>query len=205
MGPLKRLGAPVAAMAIAAVVQGLSPAQALAFGTAEAGTGTASKQRQHVGTVEPRADGSFASSEVGPGRIEVTVSGARFESRDRVERYLLYRAALLANANGASWFGLLYFPGEAGSGAHPARSSLSSQHRYGHWQPHWNYYVSGLGWQPWHPERGATFWADSIDLSRVERYDVHAIIELGINRRPSGDLPIFDVQEVIRDLEPTFR
>jgi hypothetical protein len=192
-------------MAIAAAIQGLSPAQAIAYAPPKAETGTAATAQQHIGTVESSADGSFASSEVAPGRLEVTFSGKQFESRDRVERYLLYRAALLAKQNGASWFGLLYLPGEAGPDSHPARSSGPGQQHYGHWQPHWNYYVSGLGWQPWHPEWGVAFWADDIDLSLVERYDAHAMIELGINRRPSEDQPIFDVDEVIRDLEPAFR
>ena len=186
------------------MMQGISPAQATAYASPKAGAGAAATEKQHIGTVKLSADGGFASSEVAPGRIEVTVSGKRLESRDRVELYLLYRAAILAKENGASWFGLLYFPGEAGSASHPARSSRSGQHHYGHWQPHWNYYVSGLGWQPWHPEWNVAFWADSIDLSRVGRYDAHAIIELGIGRRPAEDKPIFDVDEVIRDLEPTF-
>ena len=205
MGQLKGLGAPIAAMAIAVVMQGISPAQAAIYAPSKAEAGVAATKQQHIGMVERGADGSFASSEVAPGRLEVTISGKRFESQDRIERYLLYRAALLAKQNGASWFGLLYLPGEAGPDSHPARSSRPGQHDYGHWQPHWNYYVSGLGWQPWHPEWGAAFWADGIDLSRVERYDAHAIIELGTDRGPSEDQPIFNVDDVIRDLEPTFR
>ena len=205
MSQLKRLGVPISVMAIATAIQGFSPVQATAYAPPKAEAGTAATVQQHIGTVEPSADGSFASSEVAPGRFEVTFSGTRFESRNRVERYLLYRAALLAKQNGASWFGLLYLPGEAGPDSHPARSSPTGQHHYGHWQPHWNYYVSELGWNPWHPEWGAAFWADSIDLSRVERYDAHAIIELGINSRPSGDQPIFDVGEVMRDLEHAIR
>ena len=202
MGQLRRLGVPIAVMAISAAIQGISPAQAIAHAPPKAEAGTAATAQQHIGTVESGTDGSFASSEVAPGRLEVTFSGKRFESRDRVERYLLYRAALLAKQNGASWFGLLHLPGEAGPDSHPARSVEPNQHHYGHWQPHWNYYVSGLGWQPWYPEWGDAFWADSIDLSRVERYDAHAMIELGINRRPVADQPIFDVEEVIRDLGP---
>lgn len=190
-------------MAMAAAMQGITPAQASTHVPPKANA--SAEAQQHIGTVESSAGGSFASSMVTPGRFEVTFSGKRFESRDRVERYLLYRAALLAKQNGAGWFGLLYLPGEAGPDSHPARPSGPSQHHYGHWQPHWNYYVSGQGWQPWQPEWGVAFWADSIDLSLVERYDAHAMIELGINRRPLEEQPIFDVDEVIRDLEPTFR
>ena len=146
MGQLKRLGAPIAVMAIAVAMQGITPAQAVTYAPPKADSGAAATAQQHIGTVESSADGSFASSDVTPGRLEVTFSGQRFESRDRVERYLLYRAALLAKQNGASWFGLLYLPGEAGPDSHPARSSGPGQHHYGHWQPHWIYDVSGLGW-----------------------------------------------------------
>ena len=65
-------------------------------------------------------------------------------------------------------------------------------------------FATGLGWQPRHPEWGVAFWAETIDLSLVERYDAHAMIELGINSRPAEDQPIFDVDEVIRDMEPAF-
>ena len=205
MGQLSSSYGPVAVMVIAAAIQGISPAQASAYAPPKAEAGKAATAQQHIGIVESSAETSFTSSEVAPGRLEVTFSGTHFDSRDLVERYLLYRAALLAKQTGASWFGLLYLPGEAGPDSHPARSGRLGQHHYGHWQPHWNYYVSGLGWQPWHPEWGVAFWADSIDLSRVEQYNAHAMIELGVGSRPQNDQPIFDVDEVVRDLEPTFR
>lgn len=195
----------MAVVVIAAAMQGTMPARANAYAPPKAEASPAPTAQQHIGTVESSAIGSFTSSEVSPGRLEVIFSGKRFESRDRVERYLLYRAALLAKQNGASWFGLLYLPGEAGPDSHPARPRRPGQHDYGHWQPHWNYYVSGLGWQPWHPEWGAAFWADRIDLSLVERFDAHAMIELGVGSRPQSDQPIFDVDEVIGSLEPAFR
>lgn len=204
MGQLRRSGAPIAFMAIAAAIQGISPTQASAYALPKAEAGTAATAKQHLGTVESSTDGSFATSELAPGRLEITFTGKRFESRDRVELHLLYRAALLAKQNGASQFGLLYLPGEAGPASHPAQSSRPGRQSYNHWQPHWNYYVSGQGWQPWHPEWNVAFWAGSIDLSLVERYDAHAMIELGTNGRPSDDQPIFNVDEVISDLGPGF-
>ena len=203
MGQVKRLGAAVFVAAIAAVMQGISPAQAISYAPSKSELGVAPTLRQEIVTEELQADGSFTSSEVAPGRFEVIFSGNRFKSRELVERYLLYRAALLAKQSGASWFGLLYLPGEAGPDTHPAYPG-SIQPSYGHWQPHWNYYVSGLGWQPWHPEWATAFWADSIDLALVERYNAHAMIELGVGSRPQSDQPIFAADEVIRRLEPTF-
>ena len=204
MGQLRRASAAVAVTLIATMTQGNSPAQAIAFAPRKAEVGAAAAEPQKTGAVELATNGSFASSQVTPGRFEGTFSGKRFESQDHVERYLLYRAASLAKQNGASWFGLLYLPGEAGPEAHSPRPG-SSRPGYGHWQPHWNYYVSGMGWQPWHPEWGVAFWADSIDLALVERYEAHAMIELGVGSRPLTDQPIFDVDEVIGKLKPLFR
>ena len=130
-------------MVVAAAMQGITPAQASTYVPPKANA--SATVQQHIGTVESSAGGSFASSMVTSGRFEVSFSEKRFESRDRVERYLLYRSAILAKQNGSSWFGLLYLPGEAGPDSHPARPSRPSQHHYGHWQPHWNYYVTGNG------------------------------------------------------------
>ena len=204
MAQLKESLVAFSVMAIATATQTIAPAQAIAHTPVQAGAGAAPAAQQGTPILKLPVDGSFASSQVAPGRLEVTFSGQRFESQNPVELYLLYRAALLAKKNGASWFGLLYLPGEAGSDSHPAHSNGPGELHYGHWQPHWNYYVSGLGWQPWHPEWGVAFWAKGIDLSLVTRYDTHAIIELGINRRPAKDQPIFEVDEVIKSLRPAF-
>ena len=151
------------------------------------------------------ANGQLRTAEVEPGRYELIYSGKRLHSRTDVEHYLLYRAALLARQKGANSFDLLYLPGEEGPTSHPAPPRLSSGPDYGHWQPHWSYYVTGLGWQPWHPEWRAAFWADGIDMARVEKYEAHAIIDLGNDEDLEEDRPTFRVSQVIRDLEPRFR
>jgi hypothetical protein len=153
-----------------------------------------------ISTMQP-TDGKFVSAEIGPSRFELTYSGIRFHSRDSVERHLLYRAALLARQNGATSFLLLYLPGEAGPSVHPALPKRPVGPEFGHWQPHWNYYVTGMGWQPWHPEWGAAFWADEIDSARVQRYEAHAIIELLKDNRAPEDQPIFNVSEVLKRLD----
>ena len=106
---------------------------------------------------------------------------------------------------GATSFDLLYLPGEQGPTSHPAGPRTSSGPDYGHWQPHLTYYVTGLGWQPWHPEWGAAFWTDGIDMARVEKYEAHAIVDLGNDEDLEEDRPRFRVNQVIRDLEPRFR
>ena len=155
MAKQKKSGRNIAVATLALMIQGVTLGQASAHAPARAEN--LPTEARTIRTVELPADGKFASAEIGPGRFELTYSGIRFDSRNSVERYLLYRAALLARQNGATSFFLLYLPGEAGPSVHPALPGRSSGPDYRHWQPHWNYYVTGMGWQPWHPEWGAAF------------------------------------------------
>jgi hypothetical protein len=133
-------------------------------------------------------------------RFELVFAGERFTSRDAVEAKMLLRAAELARSRGADWFTLAQMPDEQ-PGDHPARSDISYGPQYAQWQPHWYYFVRGYGWQPWHPEWAVRFWADEIDVKTVERFEVHAMVELG-----SGPLPAvaeaFEARAVIADLQP---
>ena len=135
---------------------------------------------------------------------EVTFSGHRFGGRDEVEGHLLYRAALLTKQNGFSWFVLRHLPGEGGPEDHPPRPAPSFGAVYSHWQPHWTYYVKGVGWQPRRPEWGVRFWADEINLKEVERYEAHAMIKMEHESIPSDAGLNFDANRVIKDLGPRF-
>jgi hypothetical protein len=190
----------IAIVTLALAVQGVASNQADARARARAEGLPKLASARAIRAVRLPADGKFASAEIAPGRFELTYSGTRLGARDTVEHYLLYHAALLARRNGATSFLLLYLPGEAGPTVHPALPRPSSGPDFGHWQPHWNYYVTGMGWQPWHPEWGAAFWADGIDPARVQRYEAHAIIELIRGRRLPEDQPVFDAKEVIKGL-----
>jgi hypothetical protein len=194
-GPGGLRGVMTAAVAITIVgaVPGAAVDRSVAAATRSAGSETV-------------PDGRLRTSEVEPGRYELIFSGRQFKaSRAGIEQYLLYRAALLGRQKGARSLSLLYLPGEEGPASHPAPSSASTSSGYGHWQPHWTYYVTGLGWQPWHPEWGQAFWADGIAMARVEKYEVHAIVELGGGDDLEEGQPRFMVSQVIRDLEPRFR
>ena len=202
MARLKKCRRSIAVATLVLAIQGVTLGQANAHAPARSENLPNAPGARTIRAVKLPADGKFVSAEIGPSRFELTYSGIRFDSRDSIERHLLYRAALLARQNGATSFLLLYLPGEAGPSVHPALPGRSSGPDYRHWQPHWNYYVTGMGWQPWHPEWGAAFWADEIDPARVQRYEAHAIIELLKDNRAPEDQPIFDAQDVIRCLRP---
>lgn len=138
-------------------------------------------------------------SEIAPNRLELIYSSDKFTSRDAVDGYMLLKAAQLAKAHGEQWFVLLALPGER-SDAHPPRRAARFGEKYGHWQPHWNYYVTTDGWQWWHPEWGAAFWTEEIDMKRVEKFEAHAMIELGQGGDPFDPALAFNTQSVIDDL-----
>lgn len=138
-------------------------------------------------------------SELAPGRFELVYSGTQFTSRDRIEQSLLLSAARLALAHGQQWFVLLPMPGE-----HPVRSTASFGSRYGHWQPHWTYYLPEHGWQPWHPEWEAPFWTRDVDPGEVKRFQAHAMIALGRSADPGDATLLFDAKAVVHDLEQDF-
>lgn len=196
MAHLVGFGSIMTAAAAAFAMMGVAPGEEGARPALVAAQGTGAQLAPN---------GKLRTAEVEPGRYELIYSGKRLHSRAEVEHYLLYRAALLARQKGATSFDLLYLPGEEGPTSHPAPPGPSSGPNYGHWQPHWTYYVTGLGWQPWHPEWGAAFWADGIDMARVEKYEVHAIVRLSDDEIPDKGQLAFRVNEVIEDLGPLYR
>lgn len=154
---------------------------------------------------QPRnASGDFAALDSEEGLREVTITGTQFESQEEQEGRLLYKAASLTKQNGFDWFALRHLPGEGGPDVHPPRRAPSFGANYGHWQPHWTYYVTGLGWQPWRPEWGVRFWAADIDLKAVERFEVHAMIKMGHRSSPSTAGLNFDASRILQDLGPRF-
>ena len=99
--------------------------------------------------------GAFVSNRIGADKYEITFSVRSFASRDQVESYLLYRAALLTRGSGHGWSTLLHVPGERGTDDHPAERNPSFGEVYRHWQPHWNYYVTGEAGHPGIPNSEA--------------------------------------------------
>lgn len=141
----------------------------------------------------------IAVSELQPGRLEIIYSGAKFTSRDQVERALLLSSAEPALAHGQQWFVLLALPGEM-TYIHPPRRTPDFGAQFGHWQPHWNYYVSKYGWQWWHPEWGGEFWTKDVDPKLVERFEVHAMIELGEASGDGNGSRAFSAKAVVKEL-----
>jgi hypothetical protein len=135
----------------------------------------------------------------------VRFHGNELTSRERVEKYLLFRAAEVSLQQGAGWFTIVDrhtehdvrtyatpdpFPGPFFGGA------------YTYWRPHWRYYRHGYGWDVWHPELGGPFWADRLDVRTIESFEASAEIVLHKAKPAATDQRSFDARRVIDDLRP---
>lgn len=150
--------------------------------------------------------GGYSEERLADDRWRVVFSGNELTSRDRVEGYMLYRAAELTLEQGYDSFVII--------------DRLSRQDRttyvspdfyynpwygpgYPYWRPHWRYYRRGGGWLIWHPEGGGRFWAESVDMRSVERFRAEAEIVMHRGAPSADDERAFDARRVIADLGPT--
>ena len=141
-------------------------------------------------------------------RCRVEFAGNTLTSRDRVEGYLLYRAAELTLENGYDWFVIVDRMTER-----DARTYVEPDFRYSpwygpaypYWRPHWRYYRPNVGWRIWHPEWGGAFWTNRVDIRTVERFDAQAEIIMHQGRPPGDGRKAFDARQVVADLEPSIQ
>ena len=148
--------------------------------------------------------GGYSEQRLAPDRYRVRFHGNELTSRDRVEGYLLYRSAELTVQNGYDSFVIVDRHTEHDVQTYVRPDPLYRPwygNSYGYWRPHWRYYSPEAGWVPWHPEYGDPFWADRVDVTKVESFEADAEILL------RKDLPIeergFDARRVMADLGPT--
>ena len=150
--------------------------------------------------------GGYSEQRLAPDRYLVRFHGNELTARDRVEGYLLYRAAELAAQNGYDWFLIVdrHTEHEVETYIRPDplyRPWYGSD--YGYWRPHWRYYRQGYGWDVWHPEFDRPFWADRSTVTRVESFEAEADITLHKGEMPAAEPRAFEAREVITRLGST--
>jgi hypothetical protein len=153
-----------------------------------------------------RVAGGYSETKIGEDRYRVNFEGNSLTSRDRVEGYLLYRAAELTIRDGYDWFLIVDRLTEHDVETYVAPDPLYRPwygNRYGYWRPHWRYHQGRLGWQNWHPEIGERFWAGGVDIRTVEQFEAHAELVMRRGAVPAGEERAFNARRVIRDLGPT--
>ncbi|MHA6722661.1 CC0125/CC1285 family lipoprotein [Sphingomonas sp. RS2018] len=150
----------------------------------------------------------FSDQQIERDRFAVTFAGNSYTSRERVERYLLFRAAELTLSRGYDHFIL-------------ANRDLDKQQRtyttpgfgggwggfssFGYWGPSWRYYGRGFGWRGWDPFFGDPFWDRGVDVRTVERYEASAEIIVGRGPKPAGNVRAFDARDVVDRLGPSIQ
>lgn len=144
--------------------------------------------------------GGFSEVRIAPDRFRVKFHGNELTSRERVENYLLYRAAELTLANGSDWFSVADRHTEHEVETYVRSSPWGGT---GYWQPHWRYYRYGYGWDVWHPEFGGPFWADRVDVTKVESFEVEAEIVLKKGALPADDPTAIDARHIMSLVGPT--
>ena len=148
--------------------------------------------------------GGYADQRLGAERFRVTFAGNTLTSRERVESYLLFRAAELTMEQGYDWFVVV---------DHEMDHEIERQivpdpyyqpwynPAYGTWRPYWRYWDQG-GWRDWDPYHGDRFWTRDIDVRTVERFEATAEIRLGQGPVPSGEDEALAAREVIARIRP---
>ncbi len=153
-----------------------------------------------------RTGGGFAETQLEPNRWRVNFAGNSLTSRERVETYLLYRAAELTLSQGFDWFTAVDRGTDKQVRTYVDRDPfygprLGPWYGYG-WHPRWRYYRRAYGWGHWDPFWGDPFWGDRYDVRTVEKYDATAEIVMGRGPKPMHDPQAFDAREVVRNLGP---
>lgn len=152
-----------------------------------------------------RIAGGYSEQQLGEARYRVNFVGNSLTSRDRVEGYLLYRAAELTVRDGYDWFLIVDRLTERDVETYVHPDPLYRPwygNDYGYWRPHWRWYRGGR-WQIWHPEWGGPFLGDSIDIQTVERFEAHAEIIMHLGPVPANEERAFDARAVMAGLGPT--
>ena len=178
-------------------------AAALLAGASLAGCSTATPYQPEI--AGQRVSGGYSEQRLADDRYQVNFSGNSLTSRDRVEGYLLYRAAELTVRDGYDWFLIVDRLTERDVQTYVDPDPFYDPwygRGYGYWRPHWRYW-RGDAWVVWHPEIGDPFWADRMDVRTVERFEAHAEIVMRRGPIPDEEERAFEARRILAELGPT--
>lgn len=147
--------------------------------------------------------GGYSEQQLAPDRYLVRFHGNSLTSRDRVEGYMLYRAADLTVQHGFDWFKVLDRQTE-----HNVRTIVRPDPfyrpwyggAYGAWRPNWDVYVPGHGWNSMY---GGDLSNPEFHVRHIEAFETTAEIQMGKGVLPPSDPSAIDARKVLADLGPT--
>lgn len=155
---------------------------------------------QPLGVRGTGASGGYASQAIENDRFRVSFTGNRLTSRERVETYLLYRAAELTVQQGYDGFTIVQRDTDRDVDTRIRRDPFGPG-PYGFWAPYWRWY-GPYGWNLWNPWRGGPFFTSQLDVDTIERYEAMAEIVMFRGSRPDDPMS-FDAREVMAHVGPT--
>lgn len=144
--------------------------------------------------------GGFTEQRIEQNRYRVAFVGNDYTSRQRVENYLLYRAAELTLANGYDGFTIVQRATDRDVDVRTSPGGFYGGGYYPGWRPYWRY-RGAYGWRHWDPWYGDPFWGDRMDVRTVSSYEANA--EIVMFRGNRADASSFDARQVIANLRPT--
>jgi len=181
-------------------------AGALALALALAGCTTATPYQPYRAESAGGVHGGYSDQELAPDRYLVRFHGNDLTARDRVEGYMLYRAAELTLQRGYDWFLVVDRHTEHDTQTYVQPEPVYRPYygpTYDYWRPYWRYYQPGHGWGTWDPWVGDPFWADRMSARTVESFEAQAEILLRRGPVPAGEPRGIDARKVLADLGPT--
>lgn len=146
------------------------------------------------------ASGGYSSQQIEDNRYRVSFAGNQLTSRQRVENYLLYRAAELTVQRGYDGFTIAQRATDQ-QRTTTVRSDPFGPGPYGYWGPSWRY-RGPWGWRSWDPWYGDPFFDRTVDVNTIDRYEATAEIVMFRGTRPN-DPRSFDARQVMQNLGPT--
>ena len=180
----------------------VAAAAALALGGALAGCATPTPYQP---APPGRSTYGYSNYRIDDTHWRVSFAGNSLTSRETVEKYLLYRAAELTLEQGYDWFDTTDRHTERNTSYYATdpyyRSPFWGSYGWG-WRPYWRYYGGPWGWRAWDPWYGGPFWADTVNIQEVTRYEATAEIVMGRNPPPDGRR-VFQAREVVANLAPS--
>lgn len=146
--------------------------------------------------------GGYSEQQLAPDRYVVRFHGNSLTARERVEGYMLYRAADLTVQNGFDWF--LLQDRNTEHNVHTIVQPDPFYHpwfgaAYGPWRPYWNVYMPGRGWVGAYGNLSG----DGLDVRRIEAFEATAEILMRKGPVPADDSQAIDAHKVLSELGPT--
>ncbi len=156
----------------------------------------------------------YSDQQIESNRFMVSFSGNSITSRERVEKYLLFRAAELTVQRGFDHFILVdrdtdrqtrtYVDRPIGGGGFGYGGYGGGYYGagFGYWGPSWRYSRRGYGWGGFGGYGFDPFF-DSWQVRQIDRYEAVAEIVTGRGPKPLGNTRAFDARAVLESIGPS--